>query len=373
MEDSVPAGERGLYRGFLAARGGMPPWIPHVVVMVAAVIIVMFIGLAVFRALRGLFILLLISLFLATALEPAVNFLHKRGWRRGWATGFIFLIAFSGISALVGLMIPLVIDQTILLVDRIPRYIDDIAEQADRFGISLSGERAEGALTSFDATLRRYATDLAGNAFGVGTRLLNTFFQLLTIGLFTFYMVSDAPRMRRVLLSFNPPARQREMLRIWEIATEKTGGYFYSRALLAGFAALTAWIAFRILGVPFAAALALWLGVISQFIPVFGTYLGGAVPALIALLESPGKALGVIIFVVVYQQIENYILSPRITARTMELHPAVSFGSAIAGGTLLGVPGALMALPVAATIQAFVSTYLQRHEVVEHEPKRSGG
>ena len=130
-------------------------------------------------------------------------------------------------------------------------------------------------------------------------------------------------------------------------------------------AAVTSWVVFRILGVPFAAALALWLGILSQFLPVIGTYIGGALPALIALLESPGKAVGVLIFILVYQQIENYLLSPRITARTMSLHPAVSFGSAIAGATLLGAPGAIMALPVAATVQAFGSTYLHRHEVVE--------
>ena len=123
---------------------------------------------------------------------------------------------------------------------------------------------------------------------------------------------------------------------------------------------------------PFALALALWLGVLSQFVPVFGTYIGGAVPTLIALLESPGTALGVLIFVVVYQQIENYLLSPRITARTMSLHPAVSFGSAIAGGTLLGVPGTLMALPVAATVQAFISTYIHRREVVESDLTGAG-
>ncbi|NNJ46747.1 MAG: AI-2E family transporter, partial [Acidimicrobiia bacterium] len=190
-------------------------------------------------------------------------------------------------------------------------------------------------------------------------------FQGLTIALFTFYLVADAPRFRRVIMSTLSAERQREVLRVWEIAIEKTGGYFYSRALLAAFATLTAWVVFRLLDLPFALALALWLGVLSQFVPVFGTYIGGAIPVLIALLESPGVAVGVIIFVVVYQQIENYLLSPRITARTMALHPAVAFGSAIAGGTLMGVPGTLMALPVAATVQAFISTYLHRHEVVE--------
>lgn len=345
----------------------MPEWIPHLLVMVAGLIVLLFAALAVFRSLRGLIVLLLISLFLATALEPAVNYLERKGLRRGLATGVIFLMVLGAGSALVGLMVPLIIDQTLLLIDRIPDYIDDLAVQAERIGIEFSSERIATALTDFDDTLQNYAADLAGSAFGVGSRLISTVFQGLTVALFTFYLVADAPRFRRVLMSTLPADRQREVLRVWEIAIDKTGGYFYSRALLAAIATVAAWVVFRVLGVPFALALALWLGVLSQFVPVFGTYIGGAVPALIALLESPGKAIGVIVFVVIYQQIENYLLSPRITARTMSLHPAVAFGSAIAGGTLMGVPGTLMALPVAATIQAFISTYLHRHEVIESE------
>jgi predicted PurR-regulated permease PerM len=365
----------GTYRGLLAARAGMPEWIPHLLVMVTGMIVLLFAGLAVFRALRGLIVLVLISVFLATALEPAVNYLSNRGWRRGLATGAIFLLAFVAGSALIGLMVPLIIDQTLLLIDRIPGYIDDLAVQAEKIGIVFSSDKIEAGLTGFDRTLQGYATDLAGSAFGVGSRLIGTLFQGLTIGLFTFYIVADAPRFRRALMSTLPADQQREVLRVWEIAIEKTGGYFYSRALLAAIATLTSWVVFRMLGVPFALALALWLGVLSQFLPVFGTYIGGLVPAIIALLESPAEAAGVLIFVVVYQQIENYILSPHITARTMSLHPAIAFGSAIAGGTLMGVPGTLMALPVAATVQAFISTYLSRHEVVEssltaHPPPR---
>jgi len=362
----------GVYRGFLAARAGMPQWIPHLLVMVAGMVVGLFAGLAVFRSLRGLIVLLLISAFLATALEPAVNFLANRGWRRGVATGAIFLLAFLAGSALIGLMVPLIIDQTLLLIDRIPGYIDDLAVQAERFGIEFSSDKIAAGLTDFDDTLQSYATDLAGSAFGIGSQLISTVFQGLTIALFTFYLVADAPRFRRLLMSTLPADRQREVLRVWEIAIEKTGGYFYSRALLAAIATVTAWVVFRILGVPFALALALWLGVLSQFVPVFGTYLGGAVPALIALLESPAEAVGVLVFVVVYQQIENYLLSPRITARTMSLHPALAFGSAIAGGTLMGVPGTLMALPVAATVQAFISTYVNRHDVIDSALTGSG-
>ena len=150
-----------------------------------------------------------------------------------------------------------------------------------------------------------------------------------------------------------------------EIAIEKTGGYFYSRALLAAVSTTITWIVLSIIEIPFALPLALWVGVISQFVPVFGTYLGGILPILIALLESPLQAVWVLAFILVYQQIENYLISPQITERTMALHPALAFGSAIVGATLLGAAGALMALPVAATIQAFVSTYFERHQLVE--------
>jgi predicted PurR-regulated permease PerM len=189
--------------------------------------------------------------------------------------------------------------------------------------------------------------------------------QILTVALFTFYMTADGPRLRRAVLSMLPAARQREVLWAIDVAIDRTGGYFYSRALLAGISASLAWAAFTIIGIPFPLALGLWMGLISQFVPVLGTYIGGVLPLLVALIESPPKALAVLGYVLVYQGIENYLLAPRITARTMELHPAVAFGAAFAGGSLMGVPGALMALPVAATVQALIGVYLQRHEVVE--------
>jgi predicted PurR-regulated permease PerM len=122
-------------------------------------------------------------------------------------------------------------------------------------------------------------------------------------------------------------------------------------------------------------ALALWVGVLSQFVPAIGTYLAGALPVIIALLNEAGDGVVVIVFLVVYQQVENYLLAPRITARTMQLHPAVAFGTVIAGAALFGPIGAVLALPSAAIIQAFGSTLIERHEVVEsalttHTPGR---
>jgi predicted PurR-regulated permease PerM len=344
---------------------GMPPWIPRLLAMVFGSIIILWASFHVLGRLRGLLIMVGISLFLSIALEPGVNYLAKRGWRRGLATGALFLSTMVLVGLFIGLMVPLIVNQTIKLIDQIPSYLQQAEDFAARFGVDFTGERLSDALSNLGDDLQGVAADVAGSVFGVGTALLSTLLQLLTIGLFTFYMTAEAPQLRRTVLSMLPQVRQREVLRVYDIAIEKTSGYFYSRALLAMFAASLAWAAFTIIGVPFALALALWLGVLSQFVPVFGTYIGGVLPLLIALLESPPKAIAVLVYIVVYQQIENYLLAPKITHHTMSLHPAVSFGSAIAGATLMGIPGALMALPIAATVQAFVSTYIERHEVVD--------
>jgi predicted PurR-regulated permease PerM len=348
-----------------AGREAMPRWIPRLITIIVLVCVGLFAAYHMLRAVRTLLVLLAISFFLSIALEPGVNYLNRKGWRRGLAAGAIFLVVVLVVGLFIGLMVPLVVDQVSRLIGNLPDYVDRLANVADRFGIDLSSERLREALTSFQNDLAGFAGDIAGGIFGVGTALLGTMMQMLTVALFTFYMTADGPRLRRVLLSMLPASRQREVLWVIEVAIDRTGGYFYSRALLAGVSAAVGWAAFTIIGIPYPLALALWMGILSQFVPVLGTYIGGILPLVIAFIESPWKGLAVFGYVLVYQGIENYLLAPRITARTMELHPAVAFGAAFAGGSLLGVPGALMALPVAATVQAMVGAYLHRHEVVE--------
>lgn len=346
-------------------RYGMPRWVPRLILIVTLVIIGLFAAYHMLRAVRTLIVLLLISFFLSIALEPGVNFLSRKGWRRGLATGVIFLVAVIVVGSFIGLMVPLVVDQVARFIDNLPGYVDQVAEFAGRFGLDFSSERLREALANLEQDIGGFAADVAGGIFGVGTALLGTIVQILAVALFTFYMTADGPRLRRAMLSMLPAARQREVLWAIEIAIDRTGGYFYSRALLAGISASLAWAAFTIIGIPYSLALALWMGLISQFVPVLGTYIGGILPLAVALIESPWKGLAVFGYVLVYQGVENYLLAPRITARTMELHPAIAFGAAFAGGSLLGVPGALMALPVAATVQALIGVYLHRHEVVE--------
>ena len=196
---------------------------------------------------------------------------------------------------------------------------------------------------------------------------LNGLVQGLSVLLFTYYLVADGPRLRRAICSRLRPDRQRQVLAAWELAITKTGGYLYSRALLALLSAFFHWIVFQSADIQAPIPLALWVGLVSQFLPVVGTYIAGLLPVLITFLDSPIKAVIVLGFIIVYQQIENYFFAPRITARTMELHPAVAFGAALAGFSLLGAAGAILALPAAAMFQAVAGEWGERHEVVESE------
>jgi predicted PurR-regulated permease PerM len=347
--------------------GRMPSWIPRLLISVVITVFAAYAAFSVFRRLQHLLLWLVAALFLSFALEPAVNWLVARGWRRGSAAAVVMLGL--GLLALVGLalMVPLVIDQVQELVRRLPSWLDQASVYTERwFDVELTSTKILRNIASAQADIQNIATNVAS----VGAFVLGLLFQVLTIGLFTFYLVADGPRFRRAVCSLLPPRAQHEVLTAWDVAIDKTGGYLYSRLLLAGINAALSFIVLQGLGVPFAVPLALWQGFVSQFIPVVGTYIAAAIPLLVALLEDPWTALFFLIFVVIYQQIENYLLAPRITARTMQLHPAVAFGAALAGGSISGLIGAFMALPAAAVIQATVSTYLTRHEVVETELTR---
>jgi predicted PurR-regulated permease PerM len=361
MADAEPAGQPD------SASAGMPPWLLKATVLVLSTVAGFLVVWWLLIRLRGLIVVLLISLFLALAIEPAVNWLADRGWRRGLATGLLFL----GLLALVGLFATalgsLFVGQVNSLVRGFPDFVDGLIDWINRtFHQDISTNWVQQQLANRAGSLSGYATRLAGNLIGASTTVLTIIFQTFTVLLFTFYLCADGPRFRRGVCSLLPPRRQQEVLRAWEIAVSKTGGYIYSRTIMAVFSGISHYVLFRILGVPYALALAVWVGVVSQFIPTVGTYLAGALPVLVALTKQPIDALWIIGFIVVYQQVENYLLQPRITARTMNMHPAVAFGTVLAGGAIMGPVGALLALPAGASIQAFIGSYLRRYQVEEH-------
>jgi predicted PurR-regulated permease PerM len=342
-------------------RGRPPRDVVLLLVGAAALVITFWLVLR----LRSLLVMLLISFFLSFALEPPVNLLAARyGWRRGLGTAAVFAALVVAVVLFVGALGSLLIGQIGDLVDAIPGYAQQVTDFLnERLGTELSGSELADQLRG-NQGVRDFVNGLAAAAVGLSTTLVGLVLQGFSIGLFTFYLVADGPRLRRTICSVLSPGRQEVALRVWDLAIDSTGGYVYSRALLAACSAVATTLFLTLVGVPYPAALGLWVGLVSQFIPTIGTYLAGALPVLIALLENPVSALWVLAFIVVYQQFENMILSPRITSRTMALHPAVAFGAVIAGGAIMGPIGALLALPAAASGQALVSIYLHRYEVI---------
>ena len=346
-------------------------WIVTLLTLIFVVWLVATTAISVLRQISSLLTWVLVALFASFALEPAVEWLARRGWRRGLGTGAIlFAIAVFSI-VMVASMIPLMIDQLRALIDAAPGILETVSRSTERwFNVEISQATIEEQLRNADSNLAGFATNIAGNVFGFASSLLGAIFMLLTVGLFTFYFTADGPRFRRAVLAVLPPARQHRVLWIWEVAIEKTGAYLYSRLLLALISGVTTFVVLTVLGIPFAVPLAMWMGLVSQFIPTVGTYIAMSLPLLVAVVESPVRALILFVIFFAYQQVENYLLSPRITAMTMELHAALAFGCAIAGASIAGVLGAFIALPVAAIVQAVVSSALDRHDVIEADLTR---
>lgn len=349
----------------------MPPWLPRAMLLGLALIACFQLGSWAFHQLVGLLINILIAFFLAFAVEPAVSWMAALGVRRGLATGLVFLAVLAGAAGFVALLGSMLAGQIIDMVEHFPSTLDSVVNRINTtFDTDLSRVEIQDSLLHSD-WLQSYVKNSASGVLDVSTQVLGGLFRLLTILLFSFYFAADGPRLRRALCSVLPPAKQTEVLRAWEIAVEKTGGYLYSRGLMALISGAAHYVLLQALEVPYAPVLAVWVGLVSQFIPTIGTYLAGALPALLAFTVNPWYALWVLAFVVVYQQFENYLLQPKLTARTVDVHPAVAFGSVIAGTALLGAVGALIAIPVVATLQAFLGAYVRRYDVTD-DPRVGG-
>lgn len=340
-------------------------------VLALALVAAFQLGSWAFHQVTGLLTNILIAFFLALAIEPAVSWMASRGMRRGLAAFVVFIGVVIVSAGFVTLLGSILADQIIKMIEGFPAYLDSVIHWINtHFKTDLKRvDIQEGVLRS--DWLRNYVQNSATGVLDVSAQVLGGLFQMLTIGLFSFYFAADGPRLRRALCSVLPPARQAEVLRAWEIAVNKTGGYIYSRGLMALISGAAHFVLLQMLDVPYAPVLAVWVGLVSQFIPTIGTYLAGALPMLIAFTVDPWYALWVLIFVVVYQQFENYVLQPKLTSKTVDIHPAVAFGSVIAGTALLGAVGALIAIPAIATLQAFLGAYVKRYDVTD-DPRVHG-
>jgi predicted PurR-regulated permease PerM len=363
---TMPVGTLNYVTNTPGSDASMPRWVPRAVLLLWLGYLGTVLVQELWDRLFGFLLLLVIALFIALAIEPGTNRLARRGMRRGTATGLILAGVAAVALGFVAVMGALIADQASELSDNRDAYVVDVVDFLnDTFGTDLDSAEILDSIDDPQGPVREFLNSQADRAVQLGVSAFSTLFQVFSILLFTFYFAADGPRLRRTICSWLRPQRQRVVLDVWELAVDKTGGYLSSRAILAVVSSFLHWIAFQAIGTPAPIALALWVGVVSQFLPVIGIYVAGALPLLLTVIDSPLKALFVLGFIVVYQQIENFLIAPKITAQKMQLHAGVAFASAIIGGAVLGPTGAILGLPAAAVIQGVLSSVGERYEVVD--------
>lgn len=322
------------------------------------------------RELRHLLWLLVVSSFFAVAMIPGVEQIHRRwGRRRGAAVGVIYVSAVGFFILMVLVLIPAIEEFADQVRANGGGWIDQLNDLSREWlGRDLVGEEAgDRAAVVTQASLRGWSD----NVLGLVSSSVGMLFDVGVVALFAFYFAADYPRIERALLSRMRPDRQHVYAWVSEVSIQQTGGYFYSRLLLTLINASLGFCVMLILGLPlaFALPLAVFMGFVSEFIPAIGTYIGAAIPILTVLaVQGLAKAVILLVWVLLYQGVENMLLSPRLSAKTMELDGAVAFGAALAGGAVAGPMGAFMALPFAALITAVVKNSGKRYEVVYQSP-----
>ena len=351
-----------------------PAWLDQFVWSVLWKVVAVFLATALMlllaRETQHLLWLLVVSSFFALAMIPGVEHAHRRwGWRRGAAVGLIYLSVVAFFILMVLVLIPALEEFADQVRANGSGWTDQLNDLSREWlGRDLVGEEAghrAGVVTQ--ASLRGWSDNILGLASsGIGVLV-----DVTVVAMFAFFFAADYPRIERALLSRMRPDRQHVYAWVMDVSIRQTGGYFYSRLLLTLISASLGLCVMVILGLPLASALplAVFMGFVSQFIPAIGTYIGAALPILTVLaVQGPGRAVILLVWVLLYQWIENMFLSPRLSAKTMELNGAVAFGATLAGGAVAGPMGAFMALPFAALITAVVKNSGKRYEVVYQSP-----
>ncbi|GAA2745048.1 AI-2E family transporter [Terrabacter aerolatus] len=308
---------------------------------------------------------LTMSMIAAIAMEPAVARLSLR-MRRGVAT---FVVMFGTILFLVVFLIAfgqLLAEQLATLVRAVPELVRQATTWAgERFGMTLDYETILKELGIGTSALTSAATSLAGGLVGAVATVLGAAFSSLTFAFFTFYLSADQPRLRRWVARLAPPRRQEMISTAWQLAIIKTGGYVSARLVLAGICGGLSATFMLVIGMPYWLALGIWTGLVAQFVPTVGTYIAIALPVFVGLVgQQPWQGVAMLGFALVYQQVENLTLEPKISAQAVDVHPAVSFAAVLFGAALFGVGGAFVAVPVAALMLALFEIYSRTYELM---------
>jgi predicted PurR-regulated permease PerM len=305
---------------------------------------------------RAVLVRVLIALFVAISLDPAVRALTGRGMQRGLAVLVIFVVAGGLVAAFLVSVIPAMVHQFQELVHDFPGYIASLSDRSARFRQLTDRLQLTGKVQDLIASL---PGRLGGGLLGFTRRLFGALFDTLTVMVLAIYFMADLPRLRHGATRLFPAAHRARASRIADVMVDKVGSYMIGNLLISLAAGLASFAVLAGFGVPFAVPLAFAVA-LCDLIPMIGAVI--CVLAALLTTELWPTTVIVAIFFVVYQQVENYLIAPRILRHTVSLNAAAVLLAALIGGTALGLVGALMAIPVAAGLKVVLAERLQARD-----------
>ena len=302
---------------------------------------------------RSILVLVLVALFVAVSLEPAVHWMTQRRVRRPFAVTIVLFAFLALLTVFVWSIAPPLVEQGSRLIANLPGYLERLSEESktireitDRYHLT---DRLSTLVFGLPSTL-------AGGAVGFFQKFLGILASTLTVLVLSIYFMADMPRLRRSAVNLFPPRRRARVAEIIDVAVDKVGGYMIGNIIISLCAGVATFICLELVGVPFALPLAVTVAV-TDLIPMVGATLGAVICLAVSVLTVaiwPDTVI-VLLFFIAYQQLENYLIAPRVLRNTVDLSSVAVLLAALIGGAVLGLVGAIMAIPVAATIKV-VST-----------------
>jgi predicted PurR-regulated permease PerM len=334
-------------------------------------VLIILVGIVIFQVfewtalrLAGFLFNILLAWLLAISFDPLVSGLARRGMPRALATTIVALGVTLGIGVFLFLFGGALAAQATALVLSVPFVVLDLVSWLNgTFDAGIDPADIASNLNLTTQQIADIAGSLAGGILGVISSVFGAIFSLLTVIVFSFYFSASAPRIKRFLASWLRPDRQVVFMDVWDISVRKAGGFVISKLALASISAAAHVAFFWIIDVPYWLPMGIFAGFVSQFIPTIGTYIGIIVPAFFAAFNDPWDVLWIVIFATIYQQIENYIFTPRISTATMDINSGVALAAVFIGAALFGPIGAIIGIPLVAIIIAVIEAYGRRYEL----------
>ena len=327
-----------------------------------AFLYVLFIAISVliFLRVKSLLFDLFVAVVLAALAEPVVYRLSKKVNRKVSA-----FIAVSMILLVIGAtffsIIPIMVQEIYFLSSQIPTYFDNFITYLNVEGFAVSSQSLD-LESQFNSLIKDYGSTVGSSVVFAGQGLLRTLGHIFIIFFFTYYLISEGDGWRVKLKESLPENLSNSIDQVWTIGVSKAGGFIVAKFILGILASIVLSLSFLLIGLPSPIALGVSAGILSQLIPVVGTFLGGLVPFIASISLGTTSMIATVGVLLIYQVIENYFISPKVTKSTMEIHPAVAVFSTLFGAYTLGGVGAILALPVAATVQGVLGIILKNRK-----------